>query len=439
MGAGIGAIFRAPMAGALFAAEILYREADLEAEVVVPAAVASTISYSVFSYWLPERIRFSPLFGDSVNFRMESLVELIPLTLLSVVLVAVAVLYIKFFYGIHRLFKQSPLSRWVRPVVGAVVAGLLGLSIWWLFDGDARALAVLGTGYGSLQIALTDPSALGGGLLVALAIGKIITTAATIGSGGSGGVFGPSMVIGGCTGAAVGLALHQVWPEIAPQPAIYAIVGMAGFFAGVAYAPISTIAMVTELTGDYALLVPTLWVSVLCFLLCQRWTLYDKQLPSRLDSPAHRGELLVDILEGITVRDVPWKQRATVFQGVRLKDIARLIATSKQHYFPVLDAEGRLVGMFSTDDVRGHLFNEELWELANARDVMTSRVLSVTPDDELNTALRRFTELNLDELPIVDHEHPKQLLGMLRRKDVIACHNQKLHDFQRETDEGEHV
>lgn len=243
------------------------------------------------------------------------------------------------------------------------------------------------------------------------------------------------MVIGGCTGAAVGLVFHHWWPGLAPHPAIYAIVGMAGFFAGAAHAPISTIVMVTELTGDYALLVPTLWVSVLCFVLCHRWTLYHKQLPSRLDSPAHRGDFLVDILEGITVGDVSWKQRCTVFQGMPLREIVQLIATSRQHYFPVVDDDGRFIGIFSTDDVRSHLYNKEIWQLANARDVMTSRIVSVTPEDDLNTALRRFTDLNLDELPVVEKETPTRLLGMIRRKDVIACYNQKLHEFQRDTAE----
>lgn len=437
MAAGIGAIFRAPMAGALFAAEILYREADLEAEVIVPAAVASTISYSIFSYWLPASVRFMPLFGEKLGYRLMSLVELLPLTALAIVLVAVAVLYIKCFYGLHHLFKKSRVPAWVRPVIGAVSAGLLGVALYLMWSRDARTLAVLGTGYGTLQLAVTNPGSLGVALLICIAIGKILTTSATIGSGGSGGVFGPSMVIGGCTGAAVGQVFHQWWPQLAPQPAIYAIVGMAGFFAGAAHAPISTIVMVTELTGDYGLLVPALWVSVLCFLLCHRWTLYHKQLPSRLDSPAHRGDFLVDVLEGITVQDVPWKERATVFQGMPLKEIVRFVANSRQHYFPVVDGKGRFVGIFSTDDVRSHLYNEEIWELANARDVMTSHVVSVSPDDDLNTALRRFTELNLDELPVLDAADPKKLLGMLRRKDVIACYNQKRHDFQQATDDEE--
>lgn len=430
MGAGIGAIFRAPLAGALFAAEILYRGADLEGDVIVPAAVAATVSYSVFSFWLPAEVRFLPLFGKQLQFQMSSVLELIPMTILAVALVAVAVLFIKLFYGIHRVFKASPLPAWSRPVVGAIATGVIGLALFWSRGGDMRSLAVLGTGYGVLQIALTDPNSLGFSLLMSLALLKILTTSMTISSGGSGGVFGPSMVIGGCTGAAVGLVLHGVWPQLVPQPQIFAIVGMAGFFAGAAHAPISTIIMVGELTGDYGLLLPTMWVSTLCFVLCHRWTLYHEQLPSRLDSPAHRGDFLVDVLEGIRVGDVSLEQRETVFQGMRLGDIVQLIATSRQNYFPVVDRDGKFVGIFTSDDVRSHLFNDVLWELANARDVMTTRVVTVKPDDDLNTALKRFTELNLDELPVVNTDNAFQLVGMLRRRDVIACYNQQLHHFQ---------
>ncbi len=437
MGAGIGAIFRAPLAGAIFASEILYRDSDLEGDVIVPAAVAATISYSVFSFWLPGTIRFLPLFGRKLQFQLGSVTELLPMTLLAFVLVAVAVLFIKSFYGIHRMFKASPLPPWLRPALGAVIAAVVALALYWWRGADLRALAVLGTGYGVLQIALTDPTSLGVTLLVALALLKILTTSSTIGSGGSGGVFGPSMVIGGCTGAAVGATLHGIWPQLVPHPQIYAIVGMAGFFAGAAHAPISTIIMVSELTGDYGLLLPTMWVSTLCFVLCHRWTLYDQQLGSRLDSPAHRGDFLVDVLEGICVADIPLEQCPPVFQGTLLREIVQLIAASRQHYFPVVDRDDRFIGIFSSDDVRSHLFSDSLWELANARDVMTTRVVSVTPEDDLNTALKRFTELNLDELPVISADNRFKLLGMLRRRDAIACYNQKLHEFQCQArDEG---
>jgi CIC family chloride channel protein len=437
MGAGVGAIFRAPLAGALFAAEILYRDSDLETEVIVPAAVSSIVAYSVFSLWLPPNIRFLPLFGDKLHHGLGSMVELLPMTILALGLTGMGVVYIKSFYGIHALYKRLPIWPHARPAVGAVVAGSIALVLYYAAGRSPHSLAVLSTGYGTLQQALEEPRAIGVGLLLAVALVKILTTSSTIGSGGSGGVFGPSMVIGGCSGAAIGEFLHELWPKLVPNPAIYAIVGMAGFFAGCAHAPISTVVMVSEMTGDYKLLVPTMWVSTLCFILCHRWTLYEKQVPSRLDSPAHRGDFLVDVLEGLTVKDISWKERRTVPEGTKLRDIVQLLSKTRQHYFPVVSKEGHFLGIFSTDDVREYLYNENLWELANARDVMTSRVLSVTPEDDLGTALRRFTELNLDELPVLDVNHATKLLGMIRRKDVIARYNKLLAEHQRAArDEG---
>jgi CIC family chloride channel protein len=434
MGAGIGAIFRAPLAGAIFAAEILYRDADLETDVIMPAAVASIVGYTVFAYWLPPEIRYMPLFGDRLHHQMGSLMELLPMTILALGLVPAAILYIKVFYGTHRWFKKY-ISRWFGAMLGAFATGACALASYFAWGKDARALAVLGTGYGLLQEALVEPGKIGFGMLLSVALVKMATTSFTISSGGSGGVFGPSMVIGGCTGGAIGLALHALWPELVPDPAIYAILGMAGFFAGAAHAPISTIIMVNELTGDYSLLVPTMWVSTLCFLLCHRWTLYDKQLPSRLDSPAHRGDFLVDVLEGIRVRDVEWRTCDTVYEGMPLREILQRFATSRQHYFPVVDAEGKLVGIFSGDDVRQYVFDDAIWKLAVARDVMTSRVVSVAPEDDMNTALRSFTELNLDELPVLARGEATKLLGMLRRKDVIARYNEAIAQRKAAIDE----
>jgi CIC family chloride channel protein len=285
---------------------------------------------------------------------------------------------------------------------------------------------------------LADAASLSILVLFVVALGKILTTSLTISSGGSGGVFGPSMVIGGCVGAAVGLWFRDLGLDPNGNPGIYAIVGMAGFFAGCAHAPISTIIMVSEITGDYKLLLPTMWVSTICFILCQRWTLYHKQLPSRLESPAHRGDFLVDVLEGITVKDVynPDYPVERIPESMSLDDILHRLAETNQNYFPVVDDAGRMVGIFSSDDVRAYTYNESIWQLAVARDIMVTNILSVSPDDDLNTALQRFTMLNLDELPVVDPDDPAVLLGMMRRKDAIACYNRKLREHKQDRAEG---
>ncbi|MCA9079785.1 MAG: chloride channel protein [Planctomycetaceae bacterium] len=434
MGAGVGSIFRAPLAGALFAAEILYSDSDFEAEVFIPAATASIIGYSVFTMWLPEEIRYVPLFGKpETPFIAGGPEILIPYAVLALLLVLVGALYIKVFYGVHKLFAKLPLPKMVRPAIGAGLAGTLGVGLFFAMGKNPHALAVLSTGYGVLQEALTHPGSVGISMLLTVAMIKILTTSLTISSGGSGGVFGPSMVIGGCVGAAVGLAFQSVWPSAVPRPEAFGIVGMAGFFAGCAHAPFSTIIMVSEMTGGYGLLLPTMWVSTLTFLMGRPWKLYVKQVPSRLESPAHRGDFLVDVLEGIRVEDVYNRDddHTLVPESATLDDIVHMLAETRQHYFPVVDANQKLIGIFSADDVRTYLYDETLWKLANARDVMNGNVVAVTPEDDLNTAMRCFTSIAIDELPVVDSHDRGRLLGTLRHKETIAAYNRRLMEFKR--------
>ncbi|MCR9292838.1 MAG: chloride channel protein [bacterium] len=427
MGAGVGAIFRAPLAGALFAGEILYRDAELEADVIMPAAVSSTIAYSVFCFSLPVEYRFLPLFGNELDFGFTSPLELVPYALLALVLVGAGILYIRTFYWTHRLFDKIKLPLFVRAAIGALLAGCVGLLIYRLTGNNLDSLAVLGSGYGMLQTAFSNPESIAISTLLIVGLVKIVTTSLTISSGGSGGVFGPSMVIGGCLGGAVGKLMHQFWPQLVTQPATFAVVGMAGFFAGCARAPFSTILMVTEMTGSYRLLLPAMWVSTLCFLLMRNWTLYEKQVGTRLDSPAHRGDFIVDVLEGMFVSDVyrSGSDVRRVHEGQSLNEIVHLLAETQQRYFPVVDHNDRLVGIFSAEDVRSYLYDDTIWEIANARDVMVTRVVTVTPEDDLNTALTKFTALNVNELPVVDKDNPQRILGVLRHKETIDAYNRR--------------
>jgi len=439
MGAGIGAIFRAPLAGALFAAEIMYSNADFESDVIVPAAMSSIIAYSLYCMSLPQSLRFMPLFGNELHHTVDSHFELIPYTILSIVLSISAAFYVKTFYGTNRIFKSLPIKPMFRPAIGAFLTGVVGIGLFYLYGKDMRALSVLSTGYGVLQEALTSAAKVGIPLLLTIAVVKVFTTSLTIGSGGSGGVFGPSMVIGGCIGTATGQFLQKMWPDLVTQPEAYGLVGMAGFFAGAAHAPISTIIMVSEITGNYALLLPTMLASTLCFVLCQRVHLYQKQYPSRLDSPAHRGDFLIDVLEGSRVADVydPNRKIQLIPESKTLDEIVHSLAGTQQHYFPVVDDAGRIIGVFSEDDVRAYLYDETIWKLALARDIMQPDFLRVTPDDDLNTVMQRFTAINVEALPVVDASDAGVLLGMLHRKETIGYYNQQLLKHKRAGEELE--
>lgn len=427
MGAGVGALFRAPLAGALFAGEILYRETELEADVILPAAAASTVSYSVFCFSLPQEYRFLPLFGSDLNFEFQSPIELIPYAFLAFVMAGAGILYTQTFHASRRWFGRLNLPIYLTAGLGALAAGCLALLVHNVTGGGTQSLAVLGSGYSVLQSCFTEIESVAVSTLLVVAFAKVLTTSVCISSGGSGGIFGPSMVIGGCLGCATGKLLNFFIPSIVSQPGTFAVVGMAGFFAGCARAPFSTILMVTELTGSYRLLLPAMWVSTLCFLIMRRWTLYEKQVPTRLESPAHRGDFIIDVLEGMSVAEAA-KDASTprlINESESLNTIVHMLSETSQRYFPVVNDNEELIGIFSTEDIRSYLYDDVIWEIANAADVMKPDVVTVTPEDDLNTAMTKFTELNVDELPIVDASEPSKVVGMLQHKQAIDAYNRR--------------
>ena len=182
-------------------------------------------------------------------------------------------------------FSRLPAPEAVKAALGAGLAAIIGVSLYFATGRDQHALAVLGFGLGKLQQILIQPDNFTVGLLIALALGKLVTTPLTVQTGGSGGVFGPALIIGGCGGGALGLLLQPLGPQWAPPPTAFVLVGMAGFFAAAAKAPFSTLVIVGELTGDFGLIAPALGVCLGCFLLSGRESLFDSQPAHRTDAP----------------------------------------------------------------------------------------------------------------------------------------------------------
>jgi CIC family chloride channel protein len=283
VGAGVAAIFRAPLAGALFAAEVLYWSPEFESEVIIPAGIASVISYCTFGMFFG----WAPLFSTP-DLTFTNPLELGPYLLLALAMAALAGVYTRAFYGVTDLFRSLRWPQALRPALGAFLTGAIGLSLYYLTGKRKESLSVLSFGYDSLQRALSGQPEATAGLLTIIALGKILTTSLTIGSGGSGGVFGPSMVIGGCGGGALGIVFHRWWPTLVPEPASYVILGMGGFFAAAAKTPFSTLVIVSEMTGSYHLLLPAIWVCIVSFMLSDEHSLFRSQVENRAASPAHR-------------------------------------------------------------------------------------------------------------------------------------------------------
>jgi len=360
-----------------------------------------------------------PLFRQS-TFSFENPLELLPYTVLALVVAAASPFYIKVFYGVRNLFVRLPVSNYVKPAIGGLLTGIVGFFL-------PQTLAF---GYGVIQGALDDQIAIG--LLALIAIGKIFTTAFSIGSGGSGGVFGPSMVIGGALGGVVGKLFHQWWPAVVEHPGAFVVVGMAGFFAAASNAPISTVIMVSEMRGNYNLLVPAMWVCAIASLVGRRWSIYEKQVDTRSDSPAHFGDFVRDHLEDIYMRDIfnDDVRYEYVRNDMPLRDFIPVMTATNQQNFPVVDEKGELRGMLSINDVREILVDRDLDNLIVLEEIADDNPATVTPGEDLASVLRKFTESEVDKLPVVDAEGSRRIIGMIRRRDVIGSYYRKLNELR---------
>ena len=275
MAAGIAAIFRAPLGGAMLGVELLYKE-DLEADALLPGLVASVIAYVVYG----AVDGFIPVFGDQGQITFTGAAQFLWFAILGIAAGLVARTYAASFYGDINTCRRIRLPRWLLPALAGVIVGLIGLVV----------PGVLGTGYGAVQQLLTPQGALALPLLLLVLIpfAKIVATSLSIGSGGSGGIFGPGMVIGAALGAAFWRLLHEIPAlvgTVGDSPAIYALVGMVAVFGAISHAPIAMTLMVAEMTGNLAVVPPAMLALAIAALIVGRPTISRSQLDTRADQP----------------------------------------------------------------------------------------------------------------------------------------------------------
>jgi CIC family chloride channel protein len=399
MGAGIGAIFRAPLGGAVLAAEIPYRE-DVESDALVPAFVASIVAFSTFGAFAG----FAPIFGRVSGLGFTDPRQLVYYALIGLAAGVVGRLYITSFYGFTAWFERWPGSRMVRPAIAGLAVGAIGIAL----------PGVLGTGYGWVQAGFDRTTLLGLPLWVVLALpfARILATSLSIGSGGSGGVFGPGMVIGGLLGAGIWRLLEPVAPGVPIDPSPFVIVAMMALFGSIAHAPLAVMLMVAEMTDSLAMLAPAMLAIGIATLIVGDRSIYQEQLRSRADSPAHRFRAALPLLAAIpagTAARIPkltFRFSDTAATAVsRLKDLALPGA-------PVLDRAGRFQG------------SVELSKLASSEGTDTLErverdVRAVSADDSLGDALGALTDGHRSWLPVVAGD---RLLGILSAQDILAAY-----------------
>ena len=461
--AGIAAIFRAPIAGVLFAVEVLLRDVSLRSfvPIIMSAVVSSTVTLAV-------RGGNSPLFPVPHEFLTAtpvyrfSLAEVANYAVLGVCCGFVAWIFVKWLYAAEDLFRKLPIHRVWRPVIGAALLGVLAAGSDALTNRDlprrpsltapaatvpatkgAHQPAIMGNGYPLIGQTL-EPLAYGPGassagptwtppVLLILLAAKILATGLTLGSGGSGGVFAPSLFIGATTGGTFGLLVQATgwFPDV--TPGAYALVGMAAVVAASIHAPLTATLMLFELTGDYEVIVPIMLAGILGLGVARRLepaSIYTLKLLRR-GVDLHRGQD-VSLLRHVKVRDVMRPATVTIAPGAGvLEVVSKFVAHPGVSLF-VTGADGRLLGVISGPESRCVLADVSTFQdVLIARDLMRETGYPAAgPDDTLADVLKRLAAYR-GEVPVLDGG---RLVGVIWPEDVIAQYNAEL--FRRDMAAG---
>lgn len=406
---GIAATFNAPLAGVIFSMEIILGDFTIRTftPIIISSVTATVISHA-FHGNMPAFI--------VPSYQIVSYWEIIFYMILGLLSGLVARLYIVTLYRFEDFFDNSfKLHPILKPAFGGFIIGCLAIVL----------PQILGNGYEAMGQALNGQMIWYVAFI--LIFMKILATSITLGSGGSGGVFAPSLFIGAMLGGAFGSLVHSIFPAITATKGAYALVGMGSVIAAAAHAPMTNILILFELTNDYKIILPIMASCIISTSVSRylsKDSIYTLKL-SRRGINIHRGRE-VSIMGSIKVGDVMNKKFETILETAPFDKILKIISKSTNSYFPVIDSKKRMTGILSFSDIREVMFEEGLKDLVVAKDLATTRVVNLTRNSNLNEAMEKFVALDVAQLPVVDQKDQDRVIGILGRGDVIAAYNRKV-------------
>lgn len=406
--AGITATFNAPIAGVLFAVEVILGDFGLAtfSPIVLSSVTATTVSRHYFG-------NFPSFIAPA--YEVVSLWEFAFYPLLGIACGLVALLFIVSLYRFEDLFDSIRMPEYLKPAVGGLLVGLM--IVQWPY--------VFGVGYGGINMALKNQLPLL--LLASLIFLKILATSLTIGSGASGGIFTPSLFIGAMSGGAFGYLIHSMFPAISATPGAYALVGMGALVAGTTHAPITAILIIFELTGEYKIILPLMLACILATIITtsvKRGSIYTIKLLRRGVEISRGWEQ--SVLMTLTVRELMNDRVVTIPESMHLGGILNTFKSSDVSYLHVVNDDDELTGIISFRDIRTVLREESLTRLVVAKDVATTDLITVFPSDTLQRALKILGSKDISQLPVVSEENSRKVIGTITKRDVMAAYDRAI-------------
>lgn len=407
--AGIAATFNAPIAGAIFAMEIVL--ADFALKNFTPIILSSVIATVVSRYFLGNFPAF-----EVPPYDLESAWELGLYAILGLLGGLLAVAFTTTLYKTEDLWDSWNIPDYLKASIGGLMIGGIALQF----------PQIMGVGYEAIVKALLNQETWA--ILVFLAPLKIVATSITIGSGGSGGIFAPSLFMGAMAGGAFGVLVHSLFPGVTAQPGAYAIVGMGAVVAGTTHAPIQAFLMLFELTQDYRIIPPLMICCVISTFVARRIkkeSIYTLKLLRRgIDIQAGRD---ANLLRSLKVKDFMTWHPETIPDRMPLRQLIEVLPHSQHTSFPLVNDKGNLVGMLSLKDFRTVVFEDSLLDVVIARDLGTIPAIAVTLEDNLATALSLINDNGVERLPVIaSGDKAQKVEGILSQRDIVSAYNQAL-------------
>jgi len=408
--AGIAAAFNAPIAGALFAVEIILMDFAWArfSPIVISSVMATVISHNFESnlatFLVPPYQLVNPL-------------ELIFYLILGLLSGLVSYLFIRVLYSFEHYFENHlKFPEYLQPALGGLIIGLIAL----VFP------QIMGVGYDSINIALYGNTVWY--LALTLILVKILATSFTLASGGSGGIFAPSLFIGAMLGCFFGSFVHDFFPAITATPGAYALVAMGGLVAGTTRAPITAIIIVFELTNDYNIILPLMITCIISTILSSklsRESIYTLKLLLRKINIKEGTE--INVMRSIYVRDVFSTDFESIPETSNFVEIVDQVITKRDPYFAVINEKGMISGMISIHDIKNFLFEgEELQNVIIAKDIASKNYQTVNLEDNCQEVLEKMRQSEFIALPVVRSDNPQIVVGMVWQKDILDAYHKEI-------------
>lgn len=413
--AGIAATFNSPLGGIFFALEVILRQYGLRnfSSVVLSSVTATVIS----RHFLGNQPAF-----HLPPFELYNVTDFVYYLVFAFIATFFAWLFIKVLYKSEDLFNKIRMPEYLKPVIGGLCIGIIGVKFPQIF----------GVGYEVIEASINGEMILW--IIIALVFLKILATSLTLGSGGSGGVFAPSLYIGALLGEAFGIIVHKIIPGTIIPPGAFALVGMASVFAGTSQAPMSAILLLFEMTGNYKILPPLMITCVLSAMLVRwssKYSIYTLKLVRRgIDVERHDYS---NLIESITVSEAMLTDVITVLQTDTVRKVGLMIKNTNHRGFPVLTNDRLLAGIVTRTDINKALLRGDAE--AEVRSIMSKDLIVCYPNESLKTAFHKMASKNVGRIPVVKRDNEEHLVGILTRKSLIASYNKAL-EFKKTYSDG---